>query len=263
MLSVGVPSVGSLPFVGTGLSATDLLGLASVVIAFWFAVPQLTLLVRTGSTAGLSMTSLVNSTISLVAWTLYGLAHGSVWVVASSVVGLPSIVATAVLARRDGLQLESALPWVWTWLLMVTAAADIVAGTAMIDAVLGCSILWFVAPQAVTAWRSADVSGIAWQTWALLAVDGLVFGLYGLVSGIGADRVYGSAALLGSAVVVARLLVGDRTSVAGAGEVRGADQPGEVAEPGRDDLGDRPYVGPHEVHDELPSRRGEQELARL
>jgi uncharacterized protein with PQ loop repeat len=246
-----------------GLSTADLLGLASVVIAFWFALPQLMLLVRTGSTAGLSMTSLVNSSISLVAWTLYGLAHGSVWVVASSVVGLPSIVATAALARRDGLRLESALPWVWTWLLLVTTGADMVGGTSLLDGVLGCSILWFVAPAAVTAWRSDDVSGIAWQTWALLAVDGLVFGLYGLAAGIGADRVYGSAALLGSAVVAVRLVVGDRTSVARAGEVRGADEAGEVTERGRDDLGDRSDVGPDEVGDELPSRRAEQELARL
>ncbi len=201
MLSLG-------PF---GLSTADLLGMASVVISAWFAVPQLTHLLRTGSTAGLSMASLVNSTISLVAWTVYGLAHGSTWVVASSVVGLPSIVATAVLARRDGLRLDSALPVVWTWLLLVTAGADIVAGTSMLDAVLGCSILWFVAPAAVTAWRSPDVSGIAWQTWALLAVDGLVFGLFGLTAGIGADRVYGAAALLSSAAVCLRLALGDRT----------------------------------------------------
>ena len=142
----------------------------------------------------------------------------------------------------------------------------------MLDGVLGCSILWFVAPQAVTAWRSADVSGIAWQTWALLAVDGVVFGLYGLVSGIGADRVYGTAALLGSAVVVARLLLGRRTagpaprspdSVARAGQVSGTDQPGEVAQSGRDDLGDGSYVGPDHVRDELAAGRREQELARL
>jgi uncharacterized protein with PQ loop repeat len=246
-----------------GLSTADLLGLASVVIAFWFAVPQLMLLLRTGSTAGLSMTSLVNSSISLVAWTLYGFAHGSAWVVAASVVGLPSIVATAVLARRDGLRLESALPWVWTWLLLVTAGADMVAGTSLIDGVLGCSILWFVAPAAVTAWRSADVSGIAWQTWALLAVDGMVFGLYGMVSGIGADRVYGSAALLGSAVVTARLVVGDRRSVARPGEVRSAHESREVAERGRDDIGDGSDVGSDEVGDELPPSGAEQELARL
>jgi uncharacterized protein with PQ loop repeat len=250
------------------LSAADLLGLASVVIAAWFAVPQLTRLLRTGSTAGLSMTSLVNSTISLVAWTLYGVAHGSAWVVASSVVGLPSILATAMLARRDGLRLESALPWVWSWLLLVTACADAVAGTAGLDVVLGCSILWFVAPAAVTAWRSPDVSGIAWQTWALLALDGVVFGLYGLTSGIGADRVYGATALLGAGLVGARLLLGDRAragagSVAGPRQVGGADQAGEVAEPGRDDVGDGPHVGADDVRDELPTRWTEQELARL
>ena len=195
-----------------GLSPADLLGLASVVIAFWFAVPQLTRLVRTGTTAGLSMASLCNSAVSLVAWTVYGVTHGSVWIVASSLVGLPAIVATAVLASREGLPTEPVLPLLWTGLLVSTTAVDQLAGTSALDVVLGCSILWFVAPAAMTAWRAPDVSGVAWQTWALLALDGVVFGLYGMVSDIGADRVYGAAAILGAAVVGARLLVGDRVA---------------------------------------------------
>lgn len=212
-----------------GLSPADLLGLTSVVISFWFAVPQLTRLVRTGSTAGLSLTSLANSTISLVAWTLYGVAHGSVWVTVSSLVGLPAIVATAVLAGRDGLRLRPALPLAWAGLLLVTSAVDGLAGTTGLDTVLGCSILWFVAPAAVTAWRSSDVSGIAWQTWALLALDGVVFGLYGLASGIGADRVYGTATILGALVVSSRLALGRRGGSVDNGET-GTTRPSSTTE---------------------------------
>jgi uncharacterized protein with PQ loop repeat len=193
-----------------GLSTADLLGVASVLIAFWFAVPQLLRLRRTGSAAGLSLESLANSSVSLVAWTGYGLVHSSVWVVASSLVGLPAIVGTLVIARRGGLRLRLALPLVWTGLLAVTTAVDVLAGTTALDLVLGCSILWFVAPAALTAWRSADVSGIAWQTWALLALEGLVFGVYGLAADIGADRVYGIAALVGTGAILSRLALGSR-----------------------------------------------------
>ncbi len=193
-----------------GLSPADLLGIASVLIAFWFAVPQLLLLRRTGSVAGLSLASLANSTVSLVAWTAYGVAHSSVWVVASSLVGLPSIVATLLIAVRGGARLSPALPLVWTGLLGLTTGVDVLTGTTALDLVLGCSILWFVAPAAVTAWRSPDVSGIAWQTWGLLALEGLAFGVYGSVADVGADRVYGVAALLGTGIVLARLAVGTR-----------------------------------------------------
>jgi len=58
-----------------GQSAVDLLGLLSVILAAWFALPQLIRLRRTGSAAGVSADSLANSLISLVGWTLYGIGH--------------------------------------------------------------------------------------------------------------------------------------------------------------------------------------------
>ena len=189
------------------VSPASALGLTSAMLAFWFAVPQLLRLRRTGSVAGLSLEGLANSTVSLLAWTAYGLAHASVWVVASSTVGLPAVVATLVIALRGGGRLRLGLPLVWTAVLALTAFADALTATALLDVVLGCSILWFVAPAAVTAWRSADVSGLAWQTWMLLAVEGLVFGLYGELAGIGADRVYGIASLTGATLVLSRLAV--------------------------------------------------------
>jgi uncharacterized protein with PQ loop repeat len=196
-----------------GLSSADLVGLASVLLAFWFAVPQLVWLRRTRSSAGLSADGLANSTISLLAWTVYGIGHASVWVVASSLVGLPAVVATLLLARAHGLRVRPGLPAAWATLLAVTTTTDVLLGSTAIDVVLGCSILWFVTPAAFTAWRSADVSGLAPQTWVLLAFEGLVFELYGVLARIGADRVYGMAAVAGSAAVLARVAVGARAGM--------------------------------------------------
>ncbi len=66
-------------------------------------------------------------------------------------------------------------------------------------------MLWYVVPAAVTAWRSADISGLAPGTWWLLAVDGGVGGAYGVAAGVTAYLVYASMALTGALVVLARV----------------------------------------------------------
>ncbi len=195
-----------------GLSLVDGLGLVSVVLAVWFALPQLVKLWQGGSTAGLSLESLANSTVSLVGWTVYGAAHGKIWVVLASVAGIPATLATLVLALRAGHRLAPRLPVVWATLLLFTAAVDRMYGSRLIDLVLGCSILWFVAPAAVTAWRAPDVSGLAAQTWLVLAADGAVFGLYGMVADVLADRVYALTSIAGAASVLARIVLGVRTA---------------------------------------------------
>ena len=188
-----------------GLSLVSILGFVSVVTAVWFTLPQLVKLRRGGGTAGLSLESLANSTISLAGWTVYGIGHANVWVTVASAAGIPATIATVVMAARAGQRLRPQLPLVWAALLLVTALVDRVFGSALIDVVLGCSILWYVAPAAVTAWRSDDVSGLAAQTWFVLAADGLVFGLYGLVADVAADRVYSVASIVGAGLVLTRI----------------------------------------------------------
>ena len=193
-----------------GVSVVDVLGLVSVVLATWFALPQLVKLRRDGITAGLSLESLANSAVSLTAWTVYGVGHGKVWVVIASAAGIPATVATITIGLRAGVRLAPRLPILWSALLLLTATVDGRYGSHLIDIVLGCSILWFVGPAAVTAWRSDDVSGLATQTWLVLAADGAVFGLYGLLANVLADRIYGLTSIAGAAVVLARIAAGQR-----------------------------------------------------
>ena len=102
---------------------------------------------------------------------------------------------------------------------------DRIFGSHLIDVALGCSILWFVGPAAVTAWRSADVSGLAAQTWLVLAADGVIFGLYGLVADVTADRVYAVTSILGSGVVLARIAMGGRPAADARDEATIAEDP--------------------------------------
>ena len=191
-----------------GFPLVDVLGLLSVILAVWFALPQLLRLRRTGTAAGLSADSLANSLVSLIGWTVYGLAHGNMWVILASVAGIPATVVTLVLAFRAGARPSIQLPALWASVLLVTAVIDLVFGLSLIDIVLGCSILWFVVPAAVTAWKSADVSGLSPQTWLVLALEASVFGIYGLVGHVLADQVYAVTSLIGAAAVLSRIYCG-------------------------------------------------------
>jgi len=180
-------------------------GAATAALALAFGVPQWLRVRRTGSVAGVSLPSVTNTVVSTAAWLVYGVHLHDFWVILTAAVGLPSLVGTFVaVVRRSDERAGMWLPLTWAALLAGTAAATPWLPT-LFPAVLGASALWYVTPAAVTAWRSADVSGIAAGTWLLLAVDGLVAGAYGVVAGVTAYLVYCGVALVGALVVIARV----------------------------------------------------------
>jgi uncharacterized protein with PQ loop repeat len=185
---------------------TAVVGAITTALALAFGVPQWWRVRQTGSVAGISLPSITNSLVSTTAWLVYGLHLRDVWVTAMSLAGLPALVATFVVVVRGGGSREGMwIPVAWASLLTATAVATPWAPAAF-PAVLGFSVAWFVAPAAITAWRSADVSGIAAGTWWLLALDGLLAGAYGLLADVPASVVYAGVATLGATVVLARVL---------------------------------------------------------
>ncbi|MEZ5114962.1 MAG: hypothetical protein R2737_01730 [Candidatus Nanopelagicales bacterium] len=184
---------------------THLVGAVTTALAVAFAVPQLLRLRRTGTAAGVSVPSIGNSLVSCVAWTAYGVSLGDVWVTATSVAGLPALGATFVLALRSGASRRGLwLPVAWAALLAAAAvAAPLVP--ALFPALLGFSVLWYALPAVLTAWTSRDVAGIAPGTWWLLALDGSLGGLYGLLADVPANLWYAGVALSASGLVLLRL----------------------------------------------------------
>jgi uncharacterized protein with PQ loop repeat len=180
-------------------------GLATALLAFAFGFPQWFRVRRTGSVAGISLASVTNSLVSDAAWLLYGLSIKDVWVTTTSLVGLPAIIATFIaVQRRSDDRAGMWVPLAYAGLLTATALTTPWL-PALFPTVLGGSILWFVVPAATTAWRSADVTGIARGTWWLLVLDGLVAGAYGTLANVSAYLVYAAIALVGATVVLARL----------------------------------------------------------
>ena len=181
------------------------MGAATAALALSFGVPQWLHVRRTDSIAGVSLASTTNTLVSTVAWMFYGLYLHDFWVTVTSIVGLPALIATfiAVIRRSDD-RPGMWLPLVWAGLLAAGALA-IPWYPAAFAALLGGSILWFVTPAAIVAWRSADVDGIAQGTWLLLALDGLVAGCYGLLAGVTGYVVYAAIAVVGAIVVLSRV----------------------------------------------------------
>jgi uncharacterized protein with PQ loop repeat len=180
-------------------------GALTTALALAFGVPQWLHVRRTDSIAGVSLPSITNTLVSTIAWLFYGIHLRDVWVTATSVAGLPALVATFVaVVRRSDSRTGMWLPLTWAGVLACSAVATPWL-PALFPAVLGCSVLWYVTPAAITAWRSPDVSGIATGTWLLLAMDAGVAGAYGLTAGVTAYLVYAAVAILGAVAVLARI----------------------------------------------------------
>ena len=186
-----------------------LMGLCAVVLAVALSVPQVVKLLRTGHAAGVSVAATANSTISFGAWTVYAAVVQDGWLFASSLVGLPGQALAVCIAWRCGAERRQLwLPVTWLALLGAVTASDVVLGTGLAAVVVGASVLWYVTPALVQAWRSPDVSGIAAGSWWVLVAEGAIFLAYGAVTGEPAMTVYGIVCLLGSGGVLLRLVAG-------------------------------------------------------
>ena len=188
------------------LSLATAVGLAGALLAFASTLPQAAKLVRLGSAAGVSIAALGNSTISGLAWTAFGVVEGDVWVALPALLTVPATVAALGLAWfRGGSRDRLWLPLAWAITVFAAAASSAWLGRGPITVVLGGSIALMVAPAAITAWRSHDVSSLAASAWILLIVEALLAGAYGALASIDANLVYAVVAIAGSVAVLTRI----------------------------------------------------------
>ena len=188
------------------LDLATLVGLAGTLLAFAYTVPQLGKLLRMHSATGISVAGLANSTISNIAWATYGAVHHEVWVALPALFALPATAGALVLAWfRGGSRSRLWLPVVWLVTIVAATVAVPWVGAMPITVLLGCSVTLMITPAAITAWRSHDVSAIAASAWAMLIVDALLAGAYGLLADIDANLLYAAVAATGSLVILARI----------------------------------------------------------
>jgi uncharacterized protein with PQ loop repeat len=190
------------------ISLATVVGLAGTLLAFAYTVPQMRKLARSGSAAGVSVAALANSTVSGIAWTVYGVVEHEIWVILPALLALPGTAGAMVLAwHRGGDRDRLWMPAVWA--LAITSLTALVPtwGPRPIIVALGCSITLMVVPAAVTAWRSPDVSAIAASAWGMLIVDAVLAGAYGMLADIDANLIYALVATSGAVLILTRLVV--------------------------------------------------------
>lgn len=188
------------------LSLATAIGLAGALLAFASTLPQAAKLVRLRAAAGVSIAALANSTTSGLAWTAFGVAERDVWVALPALLTVPATAAAMGIAWfRGGSRDRLWLPLVWALALVAAAASSAWVGHGPLTVVLGGSIALMVAPAAITAWRSHDVSALAASAWILLIAEALLAGAYGALAGIDANLLYAVVAIAGSVAVLTRI----------------------------------------------------------
>jgi uncharacterized protein with PQ loop repeat len=190
------------------ISLATVVGIAGTLLAFAYTVPQMRKLARSGSAAGVSVAALANSTVSGIAWTIFGVVEHEIWVVLPALLALPGTSGAMLLAwRRGGDRARLWMPVVWALTIATLTSLVPVWGSRPIIVALGCSVTLMVVPAAVSAWRSHDVTAIAASAWAMLIVDAALAGAYGLLADIDANLIYALVATSGAALILTRLAV--------------------------------------------------------
>lgn len=154
------------------------LTLCAVALAVTQPIPQVVRLLRTRSIAGLSgPTTWLGLTINS-AWVAYGIGRGLPAVAILSGAYVAGYTTIGVLLLNHGMRRgvgTAALAGVG----LATFAA--LAGWAALGTALALAVGVQFVPQVVQAWRSPDLSGLSAGTYWVCALDGAIWGAYGVV----------------------------------------------------------------------------------
>ncbi|MEM9746432.1 MAG: hypothetical protein AAF945_07040 [Actinomycetota bacterium] len=189
----------------------------TVVILIWanvlggaMALPQAIKTLRTGRTEGVSTVWIGLSVGVNLWWVAYGLGVddigivpvGAISVTAYSLIGLGVARALPSSARsRPVAQMVASAVAVGS----VPAFALWVGGWPVAGVILGLLYGVQLSPAVVTAYRSADVSGMSASTWIIALVEAVLWGVYGLVRADSGLLALAATGIVMSVLVLARL----------------------------------------------------------
>ena len=172
--------------IGTTLLASegfgDLAAVAATVIAAVASFAHVHCVVIRRDRAGVSTTSAGLAVVTELTWMAYLLGGRLWWAVPESV--LMEVTALAVLGPAAVRWRGQRTTWsaMAVWLIVILAAAR-TTGRGGVGFLLTWSYAIEVAPAIWTAWTTAAPTGVVGLSWALTAVEGALWGCYGLAVG--------------------------------------------------------------------------------
>lgn len=176
---------------------------AATVSTIVFLAPQISKLLRTGDSAGVSTTWAALGLVTNIGWFAYLISQGFwVAIVAPFATTITYGLTMWALVRtgRD-LMRSYALGMVWGVLLVATVS---LAGWTTLGVVLGLSYGVMLAPSVWTAFRTADPSGISSGTWWIGITEALLWGYYGWFHVDVGILIFSAVGLVGSVLILAR-----------------------------------------------------------
>lgn len=156
----------------------SVLTLVAVALAVTQPIPQIVRTLRTRSVAGVSADTTWLGFAINAAWVAYGIDRGL------APVALLSLAYVAGYAVIGGLLLRGGVRrGIGTGLLAGAALAALTAaaGWTALGTVLALAVGVQYLPQVLAAWSSDDLSGLAGGTYVVGAIDGVIWGAFGLV----------------------------------------------------------------------------------
>jgi uncharacterized protein with PQ loop repeat len=181
----------------------ELAAALATVLATVAAIPQLHRVARTGDGRGVSVTSALLGIGSELAWLSYA-SQAGLWsaLPEAALMTIANTVLAVALVRRGasaGRALVAGLAW-----LGALATISTVGGHTALGAVLGVTYAVQVAPAVWTVWRTSSPSGVVASTWALIGLEGLLWGAYGAHHADPAVLIFAATATAASAATLAR-----------------------------------------------------------
>ncbi len=176
---------------------------AATVGTIAFLVPQISKLIRTGDSAGVSTTWAALGLVTNAGWFAY-MINQSLWVaIPAPLITMVAYALTMWALVRTGRDPRSSylLGVVWGVLLMATA---LLAGWTTLGVVLGLSYGVMLTPSVWTAFRTADPSGISPGTWSIGIAEAFLWSYYGWFHSDVGILTFSVVGLVGSLVMLAR-----------------------------------------------------------
>lgn len=187
--------------VGTGglVEAAAMIATVLAVVGTW---PQLRR-ITAGEVEGVSMTSALLGLCTELAWVGYA-TSAEMW----SAVPEAALMAAANALVGLGLWrigVRAAVAPVVAWAAIIVGTG-VIGGTAALAILLAVAYAVQLAPAVWCAFRTCRPSGIAAVTWALVLVEAVLWGCYGLSHGDPALTWFGVLGTAGAAAILLRKL---------------------------------------------------------
>lgn len=180
--------------------------MAATVLAITSLIPQARRLRRTHDAAGVSITWTAIGSVTNAGWFTYVSTEG-LWASAPA-----TVLSSAFYAWLFLLLARLGTPWrraaqlgaAWGGVLIVMTS---LSSLAVLGSVLGLAYAIQVGPSVWTAYRTWAPTGVAPETWLMMLVQVVLWGVYGLANGDVPIMIYGVTGFTASVLMLARWYV--------------------------------------------------------